>query len=68
MCCGVLSSDLIVRVGPEQYEQALALPHARVFDFTGRPSKGIVYVGPDATRTDSSLGQWIARGISFVAS
>ena len=35
-----------VRVGPEQFGSALAQPHARMIDFTGRPMKGMVMVAP----------------------
>jgi hypothetical protein len=40
MCCGVSGQDLIVRLEPAQTEMALAEPHVRVFDLTGRPMKG----------------------------
>ena len=46
MCCGVGKDGLMVRVGPEQYESALADDHARQMDFTGRPMKGFVFVHP----------------------
>lgn len=36
MCCGVIDESLMVRVGPDGYEDALARPHARPMDFTGR--------------------------------
>ena len=36
MACGVNGDALIVRVGPEAYEGALAEPHTTVFDMTGR--------------------------------
>jgi TfoX/Sxy family transcriptional regulator of competence genes len=42
MLCGVIDQDLLVRVGADAYEQALARPHAREMDFTGRPLKGVV--------------------------
>ncbi|MEZ4517173.1 MAG: TfoX/Sxy family protein [Chloroflexota bacterium] len=29
MCCGVMKDLLMLRVGPDQYEDALAQPHAR---------------------------------------
>ena len=45
MCCGVVGKELMARVGPEQYEQALKEPYAREMDFTGKPMKGFVYVG-----------------------
>jgi len=68
MCCGVLGDDLIVRVGRQQYEDALTTPHARVFDFTGRVSKGMVYVDPEGTRDGAALRRWIGRGLTFVES
>ncbi len=44
MCCGVVGDELMVRVGAESYEEALAHPYAREMDFTGTPMKGFVYV------------------------
>ncbi len=44
MCVGVVNEELMVRVGPNAYEEALAQPHARKMDFTGKPMKGFVYV------------------------
>jgi len=40
MACGIHGDDLIVRIGPEKYNQALARPHTRPFDMTGRPGHG----------------------------
>ncbi len=68
MCCGVLRDDLVVRVGPEHFEMALAEPHARPMDFTGRPLKGMVYVGPDGYRSEVALTNWVTRGADFAAS
>ena len=67
MACGVLGEDLIVRLGDEA-ERALAEPHTRVFDFTGRPSRGIVVVGRDAIAADSDLAGWVDAGADFAAS
>lgn len=68
MCCGVLKDDLVVRVGFEGYESALAEPHARPMDFTGRPLKGFVFVGPDGYKTARTLARWVLRAIDFAAS
>ena len=68
MACGVLGEDLIVRVGPDEYERALAEPHAREFDFTGRPSRGIVVVGAEAIAADEDLAGWVDAGADFAAS
>jgi TfoX/Sxy family transcriptional regulator of competence genes len=64
MCCGVLKADLIVRVGAAHYAEALAQPHTRPFDFTGRPAKGMVYVSPAGTGSDSALADWIQRALT----
>jgi TfoX/Sxy family transcriptional regulator of competence genes len=68
MCFGVLKDDLVVRVGPERYEEALALPHARPMDFTGRPTRGFVFVGPKAWSNDATLKKWLDIGIDFASS
>ena len=66
MCCGVVKELLMVRVGPEAYEKALAKPHARPMDFTGRPMKGLVFVSPAGTRTDKGLSGWVGQATRFV--
>ena len=68
MCCGVINDDLMVRVGPEGFEDALAQPHARLMDFTGRPMTGFVFVGPEGTQTESTLLEWVLRGLAFAES
>jgi TfoX/Sxy family transcriptional regulator of competence genes len=66
MCCGLTSTAFMVRVGPERYQEALAQPHARPMDFTGRPLAGMVYVDPAGYKTDAALGRWVRRGLDFV--
>ncbi|KPK49228.1 MAG: RNA methyltransferase [Myxococcales bacterium SG8_38_1] len=68
MACGVQGDDLMVRVGPEDYESALKKTGARPMDFTGRPLKGMVYVGPRGHRRAPSLKAWVERGLSYVRS
>jgi TfoX/Sxy family transcriptional regulator of competence genes len=66
MLVGVIGADLMVRVGPESYEEALARRHARPMDFTGRPLTGFVYVAPAGYR-GASLGKWVEEAAAFVA-
>ena|SRR5438309_1688530 len=57
MFCGVIKDDLMVRVGPDAHEDALAKPYARPMDFANRPMKGMVFVGPGGSRArDSGIG------------
>ena len=67
MSCGVEKYQLMVRVGPERHEEALAQPHARPMDFTGRPMRGMVYVTPEGCRTDEALKRWVEQGLNFAA-
>jgi TfoX/Sxy family transcriptional regulator of competence genes len=68
MACGVVGDELMVRVGPGSWADALSQPHTREMDFTGRSMKGMVYVGVDGFREDDDLHRWIDRGIRFAGS
>ena len=68
MACGVLGEDLIVRLGEEEGEKALAEDGVRPFDFTGKPMKGTVYVSPERTSGDSGLSEWVEAGADYAAS
>ena len=68
MCCGINGEELMVRVGPDRYAEALASPHAREMDFTGRPLKGFVFVSPEGCTSKRALESWVERGIRFARS
>lgn len=68
MLCGVTGETLVVRVGPEAYDETLELPHARECDFTGRPLRGMVMVDPPGFAEDAALARWVERGLGFVRS
>ena len=60
--------ELIIRVGPDAYEDALELPFARVMDFTGRPMRGFVTVDSHGHDDDDDLKAWLERGLKFARS
>jgi len=68
MFVGLTGDDLMVRVGPESWADALAQPHAREMDFTGRSMRGYVYVDAAGTAEDDALAAWIERALDFVGS
>ena len=68
MAVGVMNDDLIVRVGPQSYDDALARPGARPFDFTGRSMTGWVYVEGGALRNGRTLDRWVRSGVEFAES
>ncbi|WP_405592282.1 TfoX/Sxy family protein [Streptomyces sp. NBC_01092] len=67
MAVGVTGDDLMVRVGPDATDAALARPGARIFDMTGRPMRGWVVVAGSAVAEDDALGAWIDEGHAFAA-
>ena len=68
MSCGVLKDDLVVRVGPEEYDKVLALPSARPMDFTHRSIRGFVYVDPRGWSRSGALKKWVAIGVDYASS
>ena len=64
MACGVAGDELMVRIRPEYYDQALARPHVREMTFTGRSLKGFVFVAPPGVAADDDLSEWIARAVA----
>lgn len=68
MACGIISDDIIVRVGKEKYDDLLQLPHVKKFDITGRPMKGWVMVSYEGYESDEDLSEWIERGVDFALS
>jgi TfoX/Sxy family transcriptional regulator of competence genes len=63
MCCGVNGDELIVRLDPDREADALANPHARPMDFTGRPMGGFVTVQPEGLK-DAQLNQWVREAVA----
>lgn len=66
MCCGIVGDDLMLRLGEEKAVAALKRKHVRPMDFTGRPMKGMVYVGPAGTK-GAALKTWVESAAAFAA-
>jgi TfoX/Sxy family transcriptional regulator of competence genes len=68
MAVGIVKHDLMVRVGEGKFPELVRAPHARPMDFTGRPSKGAVYVAPAGLEDDADLARWVGQGIDYAQS
>ena len=68
MAVGLSGDELMVRVGPDRSDEALARPHTRPFDMTGRPMKGWILVAPDALGSERELADWVSEGVAFACS
>ncbi len=68
MACGILNSELIVRVGPDKHEDMLDMPHVREFDVTGKSMKGWIMVDEEGIASSKNLRAWVDRGAAFAKS
>ena len=68
MCVGVWKRYLIVRLGKDKHEQAMAQPFAKEFDLTGRVMKGWAMIDRRGVETDDDLREWVRQAARFASS
>ena len=63
----VRKDSLLVRLGPDQGEEALSEPHVTEFQIQGRGTmKGWLVVGLEGVEDDKRLKEWVQRAVTFV--
>ena len=68
MVCGVVGDGLMMRVGADGQDEALAQPHAALMNMgAGRTMKGFIKVDPEGIATAEALAAWLSRGVAFVS-
>ena len=67
MTVGVVNDELMARVGADGEDDALAQPHARAMDFTGRPMTGFVQVSAAGVASEDDVRDWVDRCLAFTA-
>lgn len=65
MCVGIVKNELMARIDPEIYDEALSKKGCKEMNFTGRPMKGFVFVEPEAIDLDTDLDYWIDLCLDF---
>lgn len=65
MLCGILKEQLMARIGPDAYNDALKLEGVDIMNFTGRSMKGYVFINMEAIDTDEQLQYWLERCLLF---
>ena len=66
MTVGVIDDELMARVGADGEDDALAQPHARPMDFTGRPMTGFIQIAAEGVATEEQVQPWVERALAFV--
>jgi TfoX N-terminal domain len=64
MCCCVSKEGLLVRVGRDGMDEALAEANVEPMQMRGRRMSGFVIVAPEGFATASQLRKWVVRGMS----
>ena len=67
MALGIVGDDLMVKLGEQAADAALAEPHVREMDFTGRPMRSMVFVAADGIRDEDALARWVDAARSWAA-
>ena len=65
MCVGVQKRRLMARIGPDAYDAALTRKGCRPMDFTGRPLRGFVFVGPEGFESAKDLAFWLELALAY---
>lgn len=65
MCIGIVKNDLMARIGPDFYNEALEKEGCKEMKFTGRPMKGYVFIEPHGIDMDSDLEYWIQLCLDY---
>lgn len=65
MLCGLVKDQLMARIGPDGYEEALEMEHVNEMNFTGRAMKGYVFVDEAGLDLDEDLEYWVMRCVAF---
>jgi TfoX/Sxy family transcriptional regulator of competence genes len=64
MAVGVSGDALMVRVGKDAHDAAMARHGARPFDMTGRPMRGWIVVDPIGFSEPAELDRWVDEGVA----
>jgi TfoX/Sxy family transcriptional regulator of competence genes len=65
MCVGVWKDEMMCRIDPDVWEEALSKTGCRVMDFTGKPMKGFVLIDETGMRSKKEFDYWIGLCLEF---
>lgn len=65
MCVGVEEERMMLRIGPDAFEEALEKDGCEPMDFTGKSMKGFVFVSNDMLSTKKQLLYWMKLALDY---
>jgi TfoX/Sxy family transcriptional regulator of competence genes len=66
MACGIVGDELMLRLGEAGADAALDQPHVRAMDFTGRPTRTMVFVKPAGISSRHTLQRCVQQAVAHV--
>lgn len=65
MCMGVVKDEMMCRIDPDKYEEALDKKGCREMVFTGKPMKGYVFVAEEGMKSKKEFDYWVELCLEF---
>ena len=65
MLAGIVKDQVMARINPDFYSEALEKEGCNEMNFTGSAMKGFVFLDEDAVVSDEDLGYWIDKCLEF---
>lgn len=65
MCLCASGDEMLCRIGPDNFEQALETNGCRGMLRNGKPLKDFVFVGPEAMNTKQQFDYWVNAALAF---
>jgi TfoX/Sxy family transcriptional regulator of competence genes len=65
MCVGVIKDEMMCRIDPLKFEEAIEQRGCRPMDFTGRVMKGWIFVDHDGMRNADEFEHWIRLSLAY---
>jgi len=65
MCVGVIKDEMMARIDPEIYKEALGKTGCQPMDFTGKPMKGWVFISPEGIGKVKDMEYWVNLALDF---
>ncbi len=65
MCIGVIKDEMMCRIDPEMYDEALEKRGCSPMVFTGRPMKGFVMIDHTGMANKKDFEYWIELALEF---
>lgn len=68
MACGPLGDSLIVRIGRNAVRAAMAKPHVKPMDFTGKVLSTFATIEAEGIKTEARLRHWVLMAVAYAES